>query len=72
MNALVNLVVERTGLGEDKAQMAVDAIVDFLKQRAPAGLAGQIDALVAGEGSSASGIAASTRSGIDGLFGRKE
>jgi hypothetical protein len=28
MNALVNLVVERTGLGEDKAQMAVDAIVD--------------------------------------------
>jgi hypothetical protein len=52
--------------------MAVDAIVDFLKQRAPAGLAGQIDSLVAGEGSSASGIAASTRSGIDGLFGRKE
>lgn len=39
----MKLVVERTGLGEDKARAAVDTVVDFLKQHAPAGLSAQID-----------------------------
>jgi hypothetical protein len=69
MNTLVTLVVERTGLGEDKARAAVDTIVGFLKQHAPAGLAGQIDSLVeGGDGSNVSGIASS----IGGMVGRKE
>jgi hypothetical protein len=69
MNALINQVVQRTGLSEDKARAAVDTVVSFLKERAPAGLSGQIDALVSGgEGSGAGGVA----SKIGGMLGQKD
>jgi hypothetical protein len=69
MEALISKVVERTGLSEDKARAAVDTVVGFLKERAPAGLSGQIDSLVAGgEGSTLGGIA----SGVGGMLGDKE
>jgi hypothetical protein len=69
MEALISKVVERTGLSEDKARAAVDTVVGFLKERAPAGLSGQIDSLVAGgEGSTLGGIASS----VGGMLGDKE
>jgi hypothetical protein len=69
MDALINMVVQRTGLSEDKARAAVDTVVGFLKERAPAGLSGQIDSLVAGgEAASPGGVA----SKIGGMFGQKE
>lgn len=59
MDALISKVAERTGISEDKARTAVDTVVGFLKERAPAGLSGQIDSLVSGgEGS-----------GVGGMFG---
>ena len=68
MQALIDQVVQRTGLSEDKARAAVDTVVGFLKERAPAGLSGQIDALVSGgEGSEGGGGA----SRIGGLLGKK-
>lgn len=59
MDALVKMVVERAGISEDKARSAVDTVVGFLKERAPAGLSGQIDSLIqgGGEGSGAAGMA---------------
>jgi hypothetical protein len=64
MDALINKVVERTGLSEDKARAAVDTVVGFLKERAPAGISGQIDSLVqGGEG----GVGASS---VGGMFGK--
>lgn len=48
MNELINLVAQRTGLSVENAQKAVEAIVDILKQRLPAPLAGQIDSLLSG------------------------
>lgn len=69
MDTLVSMVAQRTGLSEDKARTAVDTVVGFLKERAPAGLSGQIDALVAGgTGSGAGGIA----SALGGMFGDKK
>ena len=69
MDTLVNMVAQRTGLSEDKARAAVETVVGFLKQRAPAGLSGQIDALVSGrEGASAGGIA----SALGGMLGEKK
>lgn len=58
MDALVKMVVERAGISEDKARSAIDTVVGFLKERAPAGLSGQIDSLIkGGEGSGAAGMA---------------
>jgi hypothetical protein len=68
MNALINMVAQRAGLSEDKARTAVDTVIGFLKERAPAGLSGQIDSLVGGEGGGSGGIASS----LGGMFGDKK
>jgi hypothetical protein len=46
----------------------VDTVVGFLKEHAPAGLSGQIDSLVGGEGSGTGSIASS----IGGMLGGKK
>ena len=46
MNELINMVAQRTGISEEKARTAVDTVVGFLQDRAPAGLSGQIDSLI--------------------------
>jgi hypothetical protein len=69
MDALISKVVERAGISEDKARAAVEAVVGFIKERAPSGLSGQIDSLVGGgEGSGAGDIA----SKVGGMFRSKE
>ncbi|MHB0965459.1 MAG: DUF2267 domain-containing protein [Bellilinea sp.] len=49
MDELVALVVKKTGLSEEVARKAVATVIDFLKKKLPAPLAGQID-LVLGKG----------------------
>lgn len=67
MDALINMVAQRAGLSEDKARTAVDTVVGFLKERAPAGLSGQIDSLISGGGAGSSlGGAASSLGGMLG------
>ena len=66
METLITMVAQRAG---HKARAAVETVIGFLKQRAPAGLSGQIDSLVSGgEGASAGGVA----SAIGGMFGEKK
>ena len=48
MDELVKLVSQKTGLPQDKAKMAVETVVNFLKQKLPPALAGQLDAILAG------------------------
>jgi hypothetical protein len=50
MNELVRLVAQNTGLPEDTARMAVQTVLGFLKDRLPAPIAGQIDAIIGGTG----------------------
>lgn len=50
MDELVKLVQQRTGLTEDKAKLAVDTVVNYLKGRMPAPLAAQVDAALRGSG----------------------
>jgi hypothetical protein len=69
MDTLVKLVTQRTGISEDKARTAVDTVVGFLKERAPAGLSSQIDGLLSGQaGSGAGGLA----SGVGSMLRGKE
>ncbi len=64
MEELVNLVAQKTGLPQDKAKVAVDTVLNFLKQKLPAPIAGQIDAAI-------SGNTGDLTNQIGGLFGKK-
>jgi hypothetical protein len=48
MNEVVNLIVKKTGIPAATAQTIVNIVLDFLKKRLPAPVAGQIDGLLAG------------------------
>ena len=48
MDELVKLVAKKAGISEEQAKMAVDVVVDFLKDRLPEPLDSQIDSLLEG------------------------
>ena len=49
MDELVKLVQEKTGLGQAQAKQAVETVVRFLKEKLPAPIAGQVDAVLAND-----------------------
>lgn len=69
MNELVQIVSKKTGLPEDKAQMAVETVVNFLKGKLPA-ISGQLDALISGQ-EAQGGIAEKAKSMVAGFMGKK-
>jgi len=76
MNELVQLVMQKTGLPQDKAQQLVDAVVTHLKGRLPDAVTSHLDAFLSGANADeAAGIADKAKSvvaGISGLFGKSE
>jgi predicted Ser/Thr protein kinase len=46
MNELVSLIVKKTGIPDATARTIVNLVVDYLKKKLPAPVAGQIDALL--------------------------
>ena len=77
MEALVKMVTERAGISEDQARKAIQAVRDFLGDKLPGPVAGQVDAYLSGEGGGAEGAAgdmAEKGEGLldkaKGLFGR--
>ena len=50
MDELVALVVEKAGLDEKQAKVAVDVVLGFVKSKLPPTVGGQIDALLEGKG----------------------
>jgi hypothetical protein len=64
LNELIKLVSQKAGISEDQARQAVDQVVEFLKQKLPAPIAGQIDAVLKG------GLPDLSK-GLGGLFGNK-
>jgi hypothetical protein len=71
MNDIIQRLIEKTGLPEDKARIAVDTVVNFLKEKLPGPVANQIDSLIAGD-SGMSGKAGDMAASLGGLFGKKE
>ncbi len=49
MDELVNLVAQKTGIPQAQARTAVETVITYLKQRLPAPIAGQIDAVLSGK-----------------------
>lgn len=71
MNEIIQRLMERTGLPQDKAQAAVDTVIGFLKEKLPEPLASQVDGFL--DGSSGMGnTLGSLGSNLGGMFGKRE
>ena len=72
MNELISQIAQRTGIGEDKARQAAEAVISFLKAKVP-GIGGQLDGVLQGGGVSekAGGMAEKLKEGVGGVFGKK-
>ena len=68
MDELIKLVVEKTGISEEMATVAVNTVIEFLKERLPEPLAGRLDDVI--EGADLTGIG-DLVSGLGGLLGGK-
>ena len=72
MEALVNLVSEKTGISPEIAQKAVDVTLNFLKDKLPEPVAAQIDGLISGEGGGEGGALGGLAKGLGGMLGKEE
>jgi hypothetical protein len=70
MNELVNLVVKKTGIPQATAQIIVKLVVDYLKKKLPAPVAGQIDGLLSNDANVQQ--AESLIGGLASKFGKKK
>lgn len=64
MNELINQIAQKAGIGEDKARIAAETVISFLKSKSPA-IGGQLDTVLQGGGE---GLASKAK---DALFGKK-
>ena len=71
MNEIIQRLMEKTGLPEDKASAAVDAVLGFLKEKLPGPIASQIDNLLAG-GAGLGDKLGDVAKGLGGMFSKKE
>ncbi|WP_029033357.1 hypothetical protein [Salinimicrobium terrae] len=72
MEKIVNLVSERAGISTEQAQVAVDTIAKFLKDKMPPAMAGQVDNYLKGNGTGDDGgIAGAAGKLGSGMFGKK-
>jgi uncharacterized protein (DUF2267 family) len=65
MDELIKQVTAKAGISEDQARSAVSAVMDFIKNRLPAPIAGQIESAMKGEGGGIGDLAGK----VGGLLG---
>lgn len=65
MDELVELVSKKTGISEDVAEVAVNTVIDYLKDKLPGPAGAQLDALLKG------GDVSDLLGGLGGLLGKK-
>lgn len=72
MEELIQQIVSKTGISESNARSAIETVVNFLKTKLPAPLAGQVDAALGSAGSALGNVdLGNIGSSIGGLFGKK-
>lgn len=65
MDELVKTLCDKTGLPEDKARMAADTVINFIKSKLPSSVSGQLDNALTGQGSG------SITDRLGGILGKK-
>lgn len=67
MDELVKNIAKKVGITETQAQQAVDMVLSVLKEKLPAPVASQVEAVLAGD----MGDLGDVLGGVGGLFGKK-
>lgn len=65
MDELIKLVAKKVKIDEKQAKLAVETVLNFLKDKLPAPIASQIDAVISGKGGDVLGD-------LGGLLGGKK
>ena len=68
MDEIIKLVTEKVGIPTDKAKLAVDTVLGFVKSKVPGPIAGQIDSAIAG---TTGGVAGTVKGFAEKLVGTK-
>lgn len=55
MEKIVGMIVEKTGISEEHARIAVNTVVSYLKDKMPGGLGKQVESYIHGDGDDESG-----------------
>jgi uncharacterized protein (DUF2267 family) len=72
MDELVKTVADKAGLSPESAQKAVHAVMDFIKEKLPAGMGAQLESFIDSNAESAKGIVGSLAEKVGGLLGKKD
>lgn len=67
MDELLKQVTAKTGMSAEQVKPVVDTVLNFLKEKLPGGLGGQLDQLLAGGGATLGDVAKN----LGGMFGGK-
>ena len=65
MDELYDLVAQKAGISKEQSKIAVDYVVDYLKEKLPDPIAGQVDSILSGEGG-----ADDLMKGLGGILGK--
>jgi hypothetical protein len=70
VDQLIKTVSEKSGISEDQARTAVQHVVDFLKDKLPAGLGNQLEGLMSSKpGESTPDMLGEITGKLGGMFG---
>jgi hypothetical protein len=67
MDELVKLISQKTGLPPNKAKLAAETVINFLKKKLPPAISGQLDAVLAG-----GSLPGDLTKGLGDLLGKKK
>jgi hypothetical protein len=70
MENIIKMVSEKAGISEAQAKTAVDTVVNFLKDKMPAGIGSQVESFVKGGTGSASDMVGGMKDKLGGMFGK--
>ena len=69
-NEIAGLITKKVGIPNDKALLAVDVVLNFVKEKLPPTIAGELDAVLAGNVDLSDGIGLDDAAGLlGGLLG---
>lgn len=70
MEQIIKMITDKTGISTEQATTAVNVVTDYLKDKLPAGMGGQLDGLLKGDTSSLGNMADGIKDSLGGMFGK--
>lgn len=69
MQELIKVVTEKAGISEGQAKTAVETVVNFLKDKLPGGIGGQVESFLSGQAGTVGTVIDTVKDKASGLLG---